>query len=99
MRPGNKREGRRLSVIGRLGGTDSELAEALGIRRQALAVRKSKNPELFDTIKKAKDLADAQVEKSLFQPWYRLRVRGHIFFLLPGHKHQQWGERDVSVAN
>jgi hypothetical protein len=54
-------------VIGELGGTDEQLAKALGITRQALAVRKKKDPQLFDTLKKAKTEADARVEKALYE--------------------------------
>jgi hypothetical protein len=54
-------------VIGQLGGTDGQLAEALGISRRALTARKTKDPELFHTLKEAKAEADARVEKALFQ--------------------------------
>lgn len=51
-------------VVGRLGGIDKDLAEALGINRSALAKR---DAELLDTLKQSKAAADAAVEKSLFQ--------------------------------
>ena len=54
-------------VVGRLGGTDEQLAQALGISRRALAYRKKNNPELFHTLKEAKAESDGQVEKALFQ--------------------------------
>jgi hypothetical protein len=54
-------------VIGQLGGTDEQLAEALGISRRALAYRKTKDSELFHTLKEAKDEADGRVQKALFQ--------------------------------
>jgi hypothetical protein len=54
-------------VIGILGGTDEQLADALGISRRALAYRKTKDPELFHTLKEAKDEADGRVQKALFQ--------------------------------
>jgi hypothetical protein len=54
-------------VIGILGGTDEQLAEALGISRRALAYRKQKDPGLFHTLKKAKAEADSRVEMSLYQ--------------------------------
>jgi hypothetical protein len=55
------------SVLGRLGGTDVQLCEALGIDRKSLHVWKQANPELIHTLKSAKEKADAEVEKSLFQ--------------------------------
>jgi hypothetical protein len=54
-------------VIGTLGGTEEELAAALGISRQALYNRKGKNPELVDTLKQAKAEADERVEQSLYK--------------------------------
>jgi hypothetical protein len=54
-------------VIGILGGTDEQLAQALGISRRALAYRKKKDQKLFHTLKEAKAEADARVEKALFQ--------------------------------
>ena len=54
-------------MIGRLGGTDEQLAEALGISRRALAYRKKKDAELFHTLKEAKAEADSKVEKALFE--------------------------------
>jgi hypothetical protein len=60
-------------VIGRLGGTDEQLADALGISRRALAYRKNKDAELFHTLKEAKGEADARVEKALFE-----RATGYI---------------------
>ena len=52
-------------VVGKLGGTDAQLAEALSITPQALNGRKRAG--LLSTLKAAKAEADAQVEKSLFQ--------------------------------
>jgi hypothetical protein len=54
-------------AIGRLGGTDEQLAEALGISRRALAYRKTKDPELFHTLKEAKAEADGRVQKALYE--------------------------------
>lgn len=54
-------------VIGALGGTDEQLAAALGISRQALHKRQGKNPALVDTLKAAKAEADSRVERALYQ--------------------------------
>ncbi len=54
-------------VLGQLGGTDTQLASALGITRSALHGRKSKLKPLLDTLKDSKAEADAQVEQALFK--------------------------------
>ena len=51
-------------VVGRLGGTTADLAEALAIHPRSLERRRG---EICRTLKEAKADADAQVEKSLFQ--------------------------------
>lgn len=54
-------------IVGELGGTDKELAAALGVSHQGLKDWKKQHADLLATLKKSKELADSQVEKSLFQ--------------------------------
>lgn len=51
----------------RMGATDELLAEVFGVTPQTIGNWKNKHPEFFETIKKAKNEADAKVERSLFE--------------------------------
>jgi hypothetical protein len=54
-------------TLARFGATDAEIAEGCGITRNSLAVWKTKHPEFADALKNAKEVADNEVERSLFQ--------------------------------
>lgn len=77
-RPGSRKEGRpskyvpsvhdtTVEVLATLGATDCEIAKALGVSRSTLDRWKNNHPEFQDTLKRAKAIADSQVEKALFQ--------------------------------
>jgi transcriptional regulator with XRE-family HTH domain len=50
-----------------LGLTDAQVSHALGIARSTLSLWKKENPNLSDTIKKAKEAADSKVKVSLYR--------------------------------
>ena len=54
-------------VFGQLGATDSQLAIALGVKGPAVDRWKSRHPEIVKALKEAKQVADANVVKSLYQ--------------------------------
>lgn len=56
-----------LEAWARDGLTDEQIANNMGIRRSTLNEWKKKFPDISDTLKKNKEIADAKVEKSLFQ--------------------------------
>lgn len=47
--------------------TDEQMAENMGIARKTLAEWKKKHSDIGDTIKRAKEVADYQVENALFK--------------------------------
>ncbi len=51
----------------RLGFTDAEVSEAMGISRSTLSKWKAENPDFSDTLKKWKEEADVIVERSLYE--------------------------------
>jgi hypothetical protein len=55
-----------------LGSTDKQMADIFEVSEQTLNTWKQKHPSFLESLKKGKDLADAQVTKSLFQ-----RARGY----------------------
>lgn len=50
-----------------LGSTDKEMADIFEVSEQTLNTWKKEHPEFFESLKKGKDEADAQVTKSLFK--------------------------------
>lgn len=54
-------------VACRLGGTDKDVAEAMGVCERTLNNWKCKYPELAEVMTIGKDVADDRVERSLFQ--------------------------------
>jgi hypothetical protein len=56
-----------VQMLGRLGATDTQMAEALGISRNAFRQWRDRNPKLLATLKESKDQADEAVVKSLYQ--------------------------------
>jgi DNA-binding XRE family transcriptional regulator len=51
----------------KLGATDREIAEMLGVSERTLNYWKQEHPELVDSLKLAKEAADDRVEKSLYR--------------------------------
>lgn len=54
-------------VLAGFGATDAEISSGIGISREALSQWREKHPEFADALKNAKEVADNEVEKSLFQ--------------------------------
>lgn len=50
-----------------LGLTDAEMAEVLGVTEQTFNNWKKSHPEFFESIKKGKEIADAEIAASLFE--------------------------------
>lgn len=51
----------------RCGATDSEIAKRLGISRSTFAVYKKEHSDISDTLKRTKEVVDAQVENALLR--------------------------------
>lgn len=56
-----------LASWAREGLTEEEIAENMGISRSTLSEWKNKYPDISDTLKKNKEIADARVEDALFK--------------------------------
>jgi DNA-binding XRE family transcriptional regulator len=49
-----------------LGATDKEIADIIGVTEQTLNNWKERYPELFESIRNGKEIADAEIAKSLY---------------------------------
>jgi hypothetical protein len=58
---------RKMGVAARLGATDEQIAEILGVSVDSITRWKQKHPEFCGALKAGKDEADNRVEMSLFQ--------------------------------
>ena len=56
-----------LGAWARDGLTDEQIAKNMGIARATLIEWKKKHPDISDTLKRGKDIADIQVENALFK--------------------------------
>ena len=54
-------------VMCKIGAIDKDLAEACNVKEQTINNWKKDFPEFFESIKKGKDVADSNVEKSLYK--------------------------------
>jgi len=58
---------RQMAVAARLGGTDEQMAEMLGVSVDSIMRWKQKHPGFCEALKLGKDEADDRVERSLFE--------------------------------
>lgn len=58
----------------KLGATDKEIAKAIDVTEQTLNNWKTDHPEFFESLKRAKEIADQEVVRSLFE-----RATGYNF--------------------
>jgi hypothetical protein len=58
---------RQLEILSRDGKTDKELADFFEISEATLNNYKRQHPEFLESLKRGKDIADAKVERSLFE--------------------------------
>jgi hypothetical protein len=56
-----------MAVAARLGGTDEQIAEMLGVSVDSITRWKQKHPDFCGALKLGKDEADDRVERSLFE--------------------------------
>jgi DNA-binding XRE family transcriptional regulator len=63
----NEEMQRQATKLAEFGHTDKEIAEVLGVTEQTINNWKNDFPEFFESLKKAKDIADAKVVRSLFE--------------------------------
>lgn len=75
-----------------LGKTDEELADFFGVVQQTLNGWKKKYPQFLESLKKGKDLADAEVATSLYQRACGYEREALHFFSYEG---QSWSEKYI----
>ncbi len=58
---------RQVALICRLGATDADLAKIFDVHEDTINNWKKADPEFFESLKTGKDIADAEIERSLFE--------------------------------
>ncbi len=58
---------RQVALICRLGATDADLAKIFDVDERTINNWKEADPQFFQSLKTGKDIADAEIERSLFE--------------------------------
>ena len=82
----------RIEGWARDGLTDEQIAKNIGISRSTLCEWKIKFPELSDTLKRSKDVADRMVENALFESAISGNITAQIFWL-KNRKPDKWRDK------
>jgi len=90
-----------VSYLAQEGLTDAEISARLKISRRTLYAWRVRHPELAQALKDSKELADALVERSLFQKALSGDVSACIFYLC-NRSPSRWkrnGQVDVQISS
>lgn len=82
----------------REGLTEEQIAHNIGIARQTLWEWKKKEPNIYDALKRNKDMVDFEVENALLDNALNGNVTAQIFWL-KNRKKLQWRERIEYTTN
>jgi hypothetical protein len=82
----------RVESVAAMGGTNDQIAEALGVAKRTLDAIRKRQPEVDEAVQRGKDKADLQVVAALYKKAMAGDTTAMIFWL-KNRRREEWGDR------